>query len=93
MDNDLFMDMFSELFNYATITHYLPSFQKEENVYTYGNRDEQFKLLKSKGITVEGRPIFWADECCTPDWLLKKSFPEILKYVEKTYQRSCKSLW
>lgn len=83
MDNDLFMDRFTELFNYATITHYLPSFLSEENVYTYGNRDAQFKLLKSKGITVEGRPIFWADECCTPDWLLKKSFSEILKYVEK----------
>lgn len=83
MKNDIFMERFSELFNYATITHYLPSFLSEENVYTYGNRDEQFKLLKGKGITVEGRPIFWADECCTPEWLLKKSFPEILKYVEK----------
>jgi len=83
MDNELFINLFSDLFNYATITHYLPNFQKEESVYTYGNRDEQFKLLKSRGITVEGRPIFWADECCTPDWLMDKSFPEILKYVER----------
>jgi GH35 family endo-1,4-beta-xylanase len=83
MDNDLFVDLFAELFNYATITHYLPRFQKEEGVYTYGDRDEQFQKLKAKGITVEGRPVFWADECCTPDWLINKSYPEILKYVEK----------
>jgi GH35 family endo-1,4-beta-xylanase len=83
MDKNLFMELFAVLFNYATITHYLPRFQKEEGIYNYGDRDEQFKILKSKGITVEGRPIFWADECCTPDWLIKKSYPEVLKYVER----------
>jgi endo-1,4-beta-xylanase len=83
MDHDLFMERFTELFNYATITHYLPNFLREENVYTYGDRDLKFQLLKSKGVTVEGRPVFWADECCTPDWLLKKNFSEVLKYAEK----------
>ena len=83
MDKDLFMNLFTEVFNYATITHYLPRFEKEEGVYTYGDRDEQFKLLKSKNVTVEGRPIFWADECCCPDWLKNKSYSELLKYVEK----------
>ncbi|MFO7446267.1 MAG: endo-1,4-beta-xylanase [Ignavibacteriaceae bacterium] len=80
---DLFIELFSELFNYATITHYLPHIQKEEGVYTYGDRDDRFRRLKEKGITVEGRPVFWADDCCTPNWLLKKSFPDVLKYVEK----------
>ncbi len=83
MDNDLFIELFTKAFNYATITHYLPRFQEVENVYTYGNRDEQFQLLRKKGVTVEGRPIFWADECCTPDWLLNKSYSDILKYVER----------
>ena len=83
MDSKLFIDLFADVFDYATITHYLPNFQKEEGIYTYKNRDEQLRLLKSKGIQVEGRPIFWADECCTPDWLINKSFSEILKYVEK----------
>jgi GH35 family endo-1,4-beta-xylanase len=83
MDNELFKELFTDAFNYATITHYLPRFQAEENIYTYGNRDEQFQLLRQRGVTIEGRPIFWADECCTPDWLLNKSYPEVLKYVEK----------
>jgi len=40
-------------------------------------------LLRKKGVTVEGRPVFWADECCTPDWLLNKSYSDVLKYVER----------
>jgi endo-1,4-beta-xylanase len=83
MDKDLFIDLFSDVFNYATITHYLPRFEKEEETYAYGDRDEQFKLLKLKNIAVEGRPVFWADECCCPDWLKNKSYSELLKYVEK----------
>jgi hypothetical protein len=82
MDKDLFMELFSKVFNYATITHYLPSFEKEEGKYIFEARDEQFKELKKRGLTVEGRPVFWADECCTPEWLSKKSYPELLKYVE-----------
>jgi hypothetical protein len=35
MDTDLFMDLFTSVFNYATITHYLPRFEKEEGINTY----------------------------------------------------------
>jgi len=83
MDKDYFLDMFSDVFNYATITHYLPRFEKEEGKYTYLDRDEQVRELSKRGITIEGRPIFWADECCSPQWLIDKSYPELLKYVEK----------
>jgi hypothetical protein len=82
MDKEVFLELFTNVFNYATITHYLPSFEKEEGRYIFENRDEQFKELKKKNVTVEGRPVFWADECCTPEWLSKKSYPELLKYVE-----------
>lgn len=83
MDTDMFLDLFTNVFNYATITHYLPSFEKEESKYIFERRDEQFKKLRARNVTVEGRPVFWADECCSPDWLLKKSYPELLKYVEQ----------
>ena len=83
MDKDLFINLFTAPFNYATITHYLPHFEEEEGVYTYDDRDEKFRLLKEKNITIEGRPIFWADECCCPEWLKNKSYPQLLKYVEK----------
>lgn len=38
MDNELFINLFSDLFNYATITHYLPSFQKEKCIYIWKQR-------------------------------------------------------
>jgi hypothetical protein len=83
MDSDLFIELFTNVFNYATITHYLTSFEKEEGVYDWTLRDEQFRKLRDRGVEVEGRPIFWADGCCSPDWLIDKSYPELLKYVEK----------
>lgn len=83
MDKDYFLDMFEDIFNYATITHYLHQFEKEEGKYLYSNMDEQVRELSKRGITIEGRPIFWADECCTPKWLIDKSYSELLKYVEK----------
>jgi GH35 family endo-1,4-beta-xylanase len=83
MDHNLFMDLFSETFNYATITYYLNGFQPTEGQYNWNRTDEKFKELRKRGIKVEGRPLFWADECCCPKWLTSKSYPEILKYAEK----------
>ncbi len=88
MDVELFLFRFTELFNYATITHYLISgvfedFEPEEGRTQYDLRDALFKQLRNHGITVEGRPLWWSYQTTTPDWLRKKSYPEILKYLEK----------
>jgi GH35 family endo-1,4-beta-xylanase len=83
MDKDLFMNLFSDVFDYATITYYLHGFQPQEGIYNWGIKDPKFEELKKRNITVEGRPLFWADECCCPPWLLKKNYSEILKYAEK----------
>lgn len=83
MDKGLFMDLFSDAFDYSTITYYLHGFQPEEGKYNFNKVDPKFEELRKRNITVEGRPLFWADECCCPPWLTEKSYPEILKYVEK----------
>ena len=88
MDTDLFMELFTDVFNYATITHYVQSsvhspFEPQEGSYDWTLRDEQFQRLRRAGVTVEGRPIFWGDECCSPQWLIDKSYPELLKYLER----------
>lgn len=88
MDPDLFMQLFTETFNYATITHYLESgiyedFEPKEGKTQYDLRDAVFKRLKQNNITVEGRPIYWPYKTVTPDWLRNKSYNEVLKYVEK----------
>ncbi len=88
MDPDLFLSRFTELFDYATITHYLVSgsyqdFEPEEDKKQFNLRAALCKELRQRNITVEGRPLFWFYRTTTPDWLRKKSYDGLLKYVEK----------
>jgi GH35 family endo-1,4-beta-xylanase len=88
MDPETFMKLFTDVFNYATITYYLESgsyedFEPQEGKKQFEFRDVIFKRLKDKNITVEGRPLYWPYKTVTPDWLRNKSYDEVLKYVEK----------
>ncbi|MEO8398803.1 MAG: endo-1,4-beta-xylanase, partial [Ignavibacteriaceae bacterium] len=84
---EIFMERFLELFNYATVTHYLKGdfidFEPEENNKQFLERENLIKKLRKNNITVEGRPLFWTHTWVTPDWLTKKSYSELLKYVER----------
>ena len=87
MDPDVFFDRFTELFNYATITHYLVSrsyqdFEPSEGDRKFQPRTVLLDELKRRNITVEGRPLFWFYRTTTPDWLRNKSYDALLKYVE-----------
>jgi len=88
MDQDIFIERFKEVFNYATITHYLISsyfqdFERIEGEKQYDLRMACMRTLKKHDITVEGRPLFWFYRTTTPDWLRNKSYDDLLKYVEK----------
>ena len=88
MDPDLFLERFTELFNYATITHYLIStsyqdFEPQEGKKQFNLRTVLFQELRRRNITVEGRPLFWFYPTTTPDWLRNKSYSDLLKYVEQ----------
>lgn len=87
MDQDTAMDRFLEVFNYATITYYSKvrwnqDFEPVRGEKRFDLRDAFFNQLKERGITVEGRPLFWPHEAVTPDWLLEMSYDELLRYVE-----------
>lgn len=89
MGKDLFMERFTELFNYATITYVVNGdpimryFEPEEGQHHFEHRDILFARLREQGITVEGRPLFWFHKWVTPDWLKNKTYDALLKYVEK----------
>lgn len=88
MDPELFLELFTNQFNYATITHYLISdsyrdFEPIEGQLNFDTRDVVFDQLKKNNIAVEGRPLYWPYKTVTPDWLRNKSYDELLKYVEK----------
>jgi len=87
MDIELFFERFTELFNYATITHYLISkvyddFEPKQGDVQFDLRDVLLRQLRKRNITVEGRPLFWFYKGTTPDWLRKLKYDELLKYVE-----------
>lgn len=87
MEHDIFFERFFKAFNYATITHYLigdpVNFEEKEGEKQFSERDRLLDTLLENGITVEGRPLFWVHTWVTPDWLKKKSYPDVLRYVEK----------
>jgi endo-1,4-beta-xylanase len=87
MNSDLFLDRFTEVFNYATITHYWKAdfidFEPEEGKKQFEVRSKVLKALREKNIKVAGRPLFWTHFWVTPDWLKNKSFDQVLIYLEK----------
>lgn len=86
MEQELFFERFTELFNYGTITHYLKgdavNFEEVEGQKQFAERDRLLDKLLEKGITVEGRPLYWVHQWVTPEWLKNKTYSELLKYVE-----------
>ncbi|HRU46647.1 MAG TPA: endo-1,4-beta-xylanase [Candidatus Marinimicrobia bacterium] len=87
MDSELFLERFTEIFNYATITHYLigdfVDFEPVEGQRQFAERDRLLADLEKYKIQVAGRPLFWTHKWVTPDWLKNKTFPQLLNYLEK----------
>jgi endo-1,4-beta-xylanase len=82
---------FPDLFNFATITHYnydtwYEPFEPSEGRYNWGIKDDILNFLEEKGITPQGRPLFWFSKSVTPDWLRDKNFDQLKKYVVKHTQ-------
>ncbi|MEG8989735.1 endo-1,4-beta-xylanase [Ignavibacteria bacterium 4148-Me] len=83
-----FVKRFTEIFNYATITHYVwdtwyELFEPEEGVYNWGIKDNIVNWLLKNNITIEGRPLFWFHPTVTPEWLKSKNFEQLKKYMDK----------
>ncbi|MCF7740275.1 MAG: endo-1,4-beta-xylanase [Candidatus Marinimicrobia bacterium] len=86
--SEAFTRRFAELFNFATLTHYVwdtwyPLFEPQEGEYNWGIKDEITKFLLDNDITIEGRPLFWFHPWVTPKWLENKNFDQLKSYVDK----------
>lgn len=82
---------FVELFNFATITHYVwdtwyEVFEPREGVYNWGIKDNIVNWLSDNNIQIEGRPLFWFHPVVTPDWLKDKNYSQVKDYVKKHTQ-------
>lgn len=82
------IDRFVELFNFATITHYVwdswyELFEPKEGYYNWGIKDNIVQWLTQYGVTLEGRPIYWPHPSVTPEWLKTKDFAGVKNYLER----------
>ncbi|HEX9654210.1 MAG TPA: endo-1,4-beta-xylanase [bacterium] len=83
-----FTKRFVELFNFATVTHYVwdtwyELFEPSEGEYNWGVKDNIVNWLGKNNITIQGRPLFWFHPSVTPDWLKNKNLDEVKRYVER----------
>ena len=81
-----FTKRFVELFNFATITHYVwdtwyELFEPREGVYNWGIKDDIVQWLSRYDVTLEGRPLFWFHPTVTPEWLKTKNFEQLKQYM------------
>lgn len=89
MYQDTFLDMFSELFNYANITFVvkgdgmMSDYQKAPGVIQPETRELLIRKLNERGIKCQERLLFWFHDCCIPDWLRDLKYDDLLKYAEK----------
>ena len=80
------VDRFVNLFNYATVTHYVydtwyPVFEPTRGDHRFGIKDEIVDWLLDHGITPEGRPLFWFHSWVMDDWLKNMSYSQLKDYV------------
>jgi endo-1,4-beta-xylanase len=82
------IERFKDVFNFATITHYVwdtwyEPFEPREGDYRWGIKDNIVDWLYPEGITLQGRPLFWPHPSVTPEWLARKSYSEVLTYLDR----------
>jgi len=82
------INKFVELFNFATVTHYVwdtwyELFEPKEGYYNWGIKDNIVNWLSQHGVTLEGRPIYWPHPSVTPEWLKQKDFGGVRSYLER----------
>lgn len=86
--HDDFVKRFVELFNFATVTHYIwdtwyTHFEPTEGQYNWGVKDDIVNWLSENNITIQGRPMFWFHPIVTPEWLKNKNFDDLKHYVRR----------
>lgn len=89
MYQDTFLELFSEVFNYANITFVvkgdgmMSDYQTAPGVIQPETRELLIRKLNDRGIKCQERLLFWFHDCCIPDWLRDMKYDDLLKYAEK----------
>ncbi|MBQ8978233.1 MAG: endo-1,4-beta-xylanase [Oscillospiraceae bacterium] len=79
------VELWSRLFNYATLPFYWGRYEPEEGKPEKAPMDKAVAYLNSIDAKVKGHPLCWHTVCA--DWLLKYSDDEIMKRQEARITR------
>jgi endo-1,4-beta-xylanase len=86
---EVFMDLFTDVFNFAALTYVwthdgvIGDFERAEGDYNFEFRDAIVRRMQRHDIPVWGRPVLWFHTWVTPDWIKEKSFDELKRYTER----------
>ncbi|MFO0944331.1 MAG: endo-1,4-beta-xylanase [Planctomycetota bacterium] len=67
-ENQLYLDRFSELFNFATVPFYWNDIEPVQGSRDYGYVDALVSWATSQGIQLKGHPLLWNTEAGNPAW-------------------------
>ncbi|MBU2493501.1 MAG: endo-1,4-beta-xylanase [Bacteroidetes bacterium] len=94
MDQDIFLNLFTPLFNYANITFVPQSnnainrdFEPKRGKHNFAIRDHLVDTLAEYGIKSQGRLLYWFHDCCMPDWMRGMKYDDLLKYAEENTRK------
>ncbi|MCZ7602115.1 MAG: endo-1,4-beta-xylanase [Melioribacteraceae bacterium] len=97
MDQDIFLENFVPLFNYANITFVPQSnnainrdFEPQRGKHNFTIREHLIDTLAEHGIKSQGRLMYWFHDCCMPDWMQGMKYDELLKYVDENTRKVTK---
>lgn len=94
MDQDIFLEHFTPLFNFANITFVPQStneinrdFEPKRGQHNFFIRDHLVDTLAEYGIKSQGRLLYWFHDCCMPDWMRGMKYDDLLKYAEENTRK------
>ncbi len=76
-------ELFSQLFNFATIHFYWKSFEAEKGKKAFNPRDTKIDWLHQHNITAKGHPLVYFHAAGTPDWIKDKPYSEVKQTISK----------
>ncbi|MDJ0742684.1 MAG: endo-1,4-beta-xylanase [Xenococcaceae cyanobacterium MO_167.B27] len=80
-DNPKYTELFSQLFNFATIPFYWKYFEPERGQKAFKKSDRSIDWLHSHNITPKGHPLIYFHQAGIPNWLKDQPYSEVKQEI------------
>jgi len=86
-ENDRYLELWSDLFNYATVPFYFAGYEPSPDETREARLQKMSRWCVDRGIKVKGHPLVWHYPAGSPDWL-----PRDPQAVEKIHEERVREL-